>query len=265
MSSTLKSSTDRERQQAPALALASSSQLGSPVQKFEKATKVARLNTARSFLDLPTEIREKIYNSVLSDGNKRLPVEQANPQLQQPPLTRCCRLIRTETLGIFYGNNEFHTTIYKRYVHGGAQFRMHGFNAVWMGDELMLWLSMIGEENVDKLRVIVFWGGNLGVKAHFTNQDKFRLCCLEEAQNGFMERNIVADHRESLEKEIMSFDASHISRIDFICWIRDKLVGLPSPKPKRKASILDDAMKPSKFRPEIPESSKIRLDLLLFR
>ena len=239
-------------------------QQDSLLQAVEMSTTSERIdNPSQSLLSLPTEIREHIYRFVLCAKDNSLSTEQTDVRLQQPPLTRTCRLIRAETLTIFYGKNEFHTTIYKRHINGGAPFRMIGFNAIWNGDDLMLWLSSIGEDNVGKLSVIVFWGDHSGVKAHFTSGKKFRLSRLEEVQAETVRSNTVVSWSDELEKKIMSFDISHISRCEYICWIRDMLVVLPRFQRCGKARKRRELSKPYNLTPEIPRDSKMRLELLL--
>ncbi|KAL9077841.1 MAG: hypothetical protein Q9157_003242 [Trypethelium eluteriae] len=214
--------------------------------------------TLRSLLDLPTEIRKHIYELVLCTNDVSPVIERNNMQLQQPPLTRCCRLIRAESLDVFYTKNDFHTSIYKRHICNGVQFVMCGFTPVWIGDELMLWLSMIGEDNVKRLRTIVFWGVNLGARAHFTTGDRFRLSHLEEAKNDSMEGNIISSHSTAFQAEINCLETSSIMKSTYICWIRDKLVDLPSHKEVEKAS------RPKKAAKRMKTHSVLRFDIMTF-
>ena len=129
----------------------------------------------------------------------------------------------------------------------------------------MLWLSLMGEENVARLKTIIFWGHNFGVKASFTNEDRFRLCRIEEASNQQQERNIISDCREAIEKEIMSVDMHYIPRCEYICWIRDKLFDLAGHEPNQGLPCSRDSPEPSKSQTDMPKDSKLRLELLLFK
>ncbi|KAI9666592.1 MAG: hypothetical protein M1821_004528 [Bathelium mastoideum] len=241
--------------------------MDSPLHARKRSARGAFVSESspRSLLDLPVEIRDLIYHQVLCPDDTPILIDQESIQLQQPPLTRTCRLIRAECLPIFYGKNVFHTTIYKRHIHDGPVFRMYGFNAVWSGDDLMLWLSMIGEENAASLRTIVFFGDNLRVKACFTPGKKFRLSRIEEARCDIPERNTVVDYRKDLQEEILSVDMCHILRSEYICWIRDKLVDLANHTSNGRSNARYKETSPPKLQLGMPKDSKIRLELLFFK
>ncbi|KAK3063925.1 hypothetical protein LTS18_011639 [Coniosporium uncinatum] len=65
----------------------------------------AREAPAPSLFDLPAELRNHIYRYALTESHELVISDSAPPQ--QPALTRTCRQIRTEALGIFYLNNGF--------------------------------------------------------------------------------------------------------------------------------------------------------------
>ncbi|KAL9096511.1 MAG: hypothetical protein Q9165_001508 [Trypethelium subeluteriae] len=231
----------------------------------ESTTNRLRETAFRSLLDLPIEIRKHIYELVLCTHDISLVIERNNTQLQQPPLTRCCRLIRAESLDVFYTKNDFHTSIYKRHICNGIQFVMCGFTPVWIGDELMLWLSMIGEDNVKRLRTIVFWGVDLGARAHFTIGDRFRLSNLEEAKNESMKGNVISNHRAALQTDLIGLDTSYIMKSAYICWIRDKLVDLANHKQDEETPIPNETAKRMKLQSTLTEESEARLELLLIK
>ncbi|POS78334.1 hypothetical protein DHEL01_v203264 [Diaporthe helianthi] len=63
----------------------------------------------RSFLSLPAEIRNKIYQYSLVERPSRAALRIKG--LAQPPLTRTNRQVRSEALPIYYGNNRFEIII----------------------------------------------------------------------------------------------------------------------------------------------------------
>lgn len=54
------------------------------------------------FLDLPAELRNRVYQMYVAE----FPVEGLRTPAQ-PPITRCCRLLRQEALPVFYGSCTF--------------------------------------------------------------------------------------------------------------------------------------------------------------
>lgn len=58
-------------------------------------------------LSLPPELRNRIYEYVLTRRHRLLPWKRQNIYPVEPALTRTCRQMRSEALGVFYHDNTF--------------------------------------------------------------------------------------------------------------------------------------------------------------
>lgn len=75
---------------------------------------------------LPPELRNRIYEEVLSSAPDPIVVRWCDPKCSSPSLLRTCRKIRDEASGFYYGNNTFkfaHVDLPTRWV--GALGRKH--------------------------------------------------------------------------------------------------------------------------------------------
>ena len=122
---------------------------------------------ARSLLDLPGEIRNRIYHEVLVQGKpfdifkydrfgserSLLNIQRA---FQQPGLTRSCKRIREESLPIFYGLNSFIGCVDPEempchyadiYDDCGVQTYLYGRQVHPTCVATVLWLQALGREN----------------------------------------------------------------------------------------------------------------------
>lgn len=113
-----------------------------------------------TFLDLPAELRNHVYELAMLDqtsldirpsyhGKIRLP--DLAHQVAQPPITRTCRLVRRDTLPIFYGETLF-------------TFRIHR-PQLWKPDDMLtlpqaagVWLHAIGRQNRAMIRKLFMYG-----------------------------------------------------------------------------------------------------------
>lgn len=99
------------------------------------------------FLDLPAELRNRIYHySVVNERGLVRPI--------QPPITRVCRQLRQEALGIFYARNCFVFTITGalRYP-DGTPFYAEEEDTHDQRD--VSWMSSIGANNVAMIRSVI--------------------------------------------------------------------------------------------------------------
>lgn len=120
------------------------------------------------FLSLPAELRNRIYELVVtSDDEKESCKESAAiciPSLQ-PPLTRTCRTIRSETLAMYYSrnrfsyagcDNEFAKMANELEAGAGVDAVSWSFrNGELLGDA-GAWLRAIGKENIALIKHFEF-------------------------------------------------------------------------------------------------------------
>ncbi|KAK3628215.1 hypothetical protein LTR56_018729 [Elasticomyces elasticus] len=84
-----------------------------------------RDRTFHRFLDLPPELRQRIYNYTFSYSDNAY-------HLQQPAIARVCRLLRTESLPVFYKNNRFGIMVERTpYPSQGVMLRRQALADVW--------------------------------------------------------------------------------------------------------------------------------------
>lgn len=96
------------------------------------------------FLKLPPELRNRIYEAVLTDPYAISAVHwdfeiPRSTTPEQPPLTRTCRAIRAEALPIFYSSNTF----------------MIGVKRECDAAYLRVWLKAIGPQNRDAVHEVI--------------------------------------------------------------------------------------------------------------
>lgn len=88
----------------------------------------AQMGKAFRFMDLPPELRTQIYGLVAVDPEG----EQQNlTRLVLPPITRVSRLVRMESLPIFFSDNSFYVVVYSNFRDRGIAREMrekHGTN-----------------------------------------------------------------------------------------------------------------------------------------
>ncbi|TKA66978.1 hypothetical protein B0A49_07152 [Cryomyces minteri] len=92
-----------------------------------------------SLLKLPGELRNQVYRLALVHRLK-ISVIPGREELAQPPLTRVCRQIRSESLPFFYGGNHFQVFIY-----------------IVPESTFVSWLGMIGDNNRALIRHLLFF------------------------------------------------------------------------------------------------------------
>lgn len=158
------------------------------------ATLVARLEeadedaTSERFMDLPPELRERIASYYMADLESPVYKEDGDDSVcmpanddgstkrvlehpTQPPLTQTCRLLRQETLPLFYKNCTFMIhlkgnpgNILKYYCRPGAESRA--------------WLEAMEPENIKMLRNLsVFVDMRVGFVGPFWTFDHYRFTC----------------------------------------------------------------------------------------
>lgn len=94
----------------------------SPLLTLVRSQQVACSKANVSFLFLSAELRNRIYDHLLIKRchTKENVYEQRSidilsenaVNIRQPPITRICKQMRRETLGIFYGGNKFEAMLY---------------------------------------------------------------------------------------------------------------------------------------------------------
>lgn len=115
-----------------------------------------RIGQQSTFLTLPRELRDHIYELALVDRETtrqhegaRIPI-RAGSYSVQPALTKTCRQVREETLVIYYGFNTFYSMI----EWDASQ------SAFIMEPGLVNWLKSIGPDNTSKITDLnLLWRG----------------------------------------------------------------------------------------------------------
>ncbi|KAK5676035.1 hypothetical protein LTS10_011324 [Elasticomyces elasticus] len=101
----------------------------------------------RRFLDLPPELRQRVYEYAFSYSDNAY-------HLQQPAISRVSRLLRTESLPIFYKCNRFGITVRRQKRHSGL---------LWQ-NLLDLWPTYIRKEHLAMMRYFEVTLENTGTK-----------------------------------------------------------------------------------------------------
>ncbi|KAF2720769.1 hypothetical protein K431DRAFT_285460 [Polychaeton citri CBS 116435] len=95
------------------------------------------------FTSLPTELRVSVYKHYFASF--RSPVQTPS----QPPLTRASRLLRAESLRLFYASCEFHFDLGAKWSPG------RGFS-IEIPDKVLLFASATGRTNLAAIKTIQF-------------------------------------------------------------------------------------------------------------
>ena len=105
------------------------------------------LSKVPPFLRLPAELRNRIYELTVVDLSRVISVVDDFPyrknikaEVAQPPITKVCRQLRTESLPVFYGANVFK-------IEAQSRFR----NAL-VPNRAIAWLRAIGAANRSRLK-----------------------------------------------------------------------------------------------------------------
>lgn len=107
-----------------------------------------------TFLDLPAELRNRIYSSDLIKHRQIIPTNRSDHQ--QPALTRTCRQIRKEALPIYYGSNTFALPrCCYACNYGGEHTKPCPLNLpqVRPAD----WLEAVGHHNLRHVQNLIMW------------------------------------------------------------------------------------------------------------
>lgn len=106
----------------------------SPIERMEDQTgdemraEEARAEEPFRFMDLPPELRIQIYSLVAVDPDGK---QQNLTGLVLPPIARVSRLVRIESLPIFFSDNSFYVVVYSNFRDRGIARQMrekHGKN-----------------------------------------------------------------------------------------------------------------------------------------
>ncbi|CZT22167.1 uncharacterized protein RCC_08036 [Ramularia collo-cygni] len=111
---------------------------------------------ALRLLDLPREIRDKIYE--YSRTFSWIDIANMPKEIHQPSITKVSHQIRDEALDVFYGRNRFMLDL-RNHIHSS-------YHPLTPPQILTRWITAIGDANTSRLRILSFYVYNFAV--HFT-------------------------------------------------------------------------------------------------
>jgi hypothetical protein len=128
-----------------------------------------------SFLNLPAEIRNQIYNDALvKDNNNTIKIGSSAPYTREPALLLANKQVRNEAMPVFYGQNEFRTP---------------------SGDAFKLFMQRSGRERLSLLRSVRAVSGVDMVKI----SSSFRSELKQNLSRGWIEPNALSKKRFCME------------------------------------------------------------------
>ncbi|THX28145.1 hypothetical protein D6D10_09269 [Aureobasidium pullulans] len=99
-------------------------------------------------MDLPSEVRLRIYEHMLVDSSKQDISPSCGIETRRPSLLRTSRQVRDEAMPVFYGANRFRFALpHLKLGHKCKQ---------WFAGRDKIWLDVIGPDNIKLLRRISF-------------------------------------------------------------------------------------------------------------
>ena len=143
----------------------------------------------RRLLDLPPELRRRVYEFYVAD----FPFTLKLPA--QPPLARTCKILRQEVLPVFYGTLEFEIHIKQGF--GDHFYKFHESNKTQL---FLTRLAAVDVACIRRLKVVIKrqLGGFMSDKTHETSM----ICSIDlDSMDGFSTAAEVTVRRGELLKE----------------------------------------------------------------
>lgn len=99
-------------------------------------------------MDLPSEVRLRIYEYMLVDSSKQDISPSRGIETRRPSLLRTSRQVRNEAMPVFYGANRFRFAL--------PHLELNHKCEQWFAGQDKIWLDVIGPDNIKLLRRITF-------------------------------------------------------------------------------------------------------------
>ncbi|THV67851.1 hypothetical protein D6D28_07173 [Aureobasidium pullulans] len=99
-------------------------------------------------MDLPSEVRLRIYEHMLVDSSKQDISPSCGIETRRPSLLRTSRQVRNEAMPVFYGANRFRFAL--------PHLELNHKCEKWFAGRDKIWLDVIGPDNIKLLRRISF-------------------------------------------------------------------------------------------------------------
>lgn len=99
-------------------------------------------------MDLPSEVRLRIYEHMLVDSSKQDISPSCGIETRRPSLLRTSRQVRNEAMPVFYGANRFRLAL--------PHLELNHKCEQWFAGQDKMWLDVIGPDNIKLLRRITF-------------------------------------------------------------------------------------------------------------